>query len=777
MKNRVLVLNSDSLASQSVCDERLSYGFKVNQHIRTIKDFCSSSKFNHLLNLPSCLSKLINSNDILNNCDFYTIDDEVNFNSSYIKDHFDAIFYFLHEELSVNTRFNESVISLLSDPSCPDVIVFNLQITKSEWSSYLSATNSYQYRAFNYFVNKVLSQVRLVTLLDTNSDLYLKEEDYGAFYRQKQLVAPAMITTYNGYSLFCASEVATSLNNSCNLNDINTIVLSSSLFTHHLVFGMSPHGATLLRRVHESFPNAKLVLVLDKSFYSYLKVFDNQDSNEFKNGPLPLELNSKALAYLNEVVASLIKVELFKEQDKLPDFPELLDGSYYGSELNEQVKEYAQLIGQCFVSVDSNDFKKLNADLVITDNGYYQRLAFAHHIACLTLNNNLLDTKASAQDFAIFNASRLDFLDLFVEQDMLLYPQLEAQGVMNYCPKVGHYGANSYLALEDRALVNNLSLDKVLSVGLKSSLELELDHEAKLKVLKEQVESLKAHLSIWLKPSSEQDKAVNKVAQRSNYTNSQRYQLQWQFLQYLAWYFKHNNDPDVKGIDLLWSTLSQEPQLFAPQSLKILSFGCSRGQETCDLLTIFNNQSITGADVSYDALASAKQLQDNLKTKESDHNSNYAQVSYLGNQGALRFVHSSELLNDNGQALETFDIVSAMTVLCRHPDTVGIANSASVYPFEDFVNLLTIIDSLVKKYGLLCLFNSNYRLEDSPLAHKYVKVFPMSDDLYRSTPKELVSLYENIPMSEKIGYVNKFAPSGEPLNNSDVGTIFLKIVQ
>ena len=100
MKVRILVLNSDSLAALSVTDERLSHGFKHHTNINSITDFILSSKFNTLLSLPADLSQHINLQDeVFSNCEFYSIDNEANFDCAYVKEHFDVIFFFLHDNL------------------------------------------------------------------------------------------------------------------------------------------------------------------------------------------------------------------------------------------------------------------------------------------------------------------------------------------------------------------------------------------------------------------------------------------------------------------------------------------------------------------------------------------------------------------------------------------------------------------------------------------------------------------------------------------------------
>lgn len=761
MKVRILVLNSDSLAALSVTDERLSHGFKHHTNINSITDFILSSKFNTLLSLPADLSQHINLQDeVFSNCEFYSIDNEANFDCAYVKEHFDVIFFFLHDNLEANLRLNESVLNLLSDPKGPDFFIFNLQISKTTWEAYQLEPYNYQYRAFNYFFQQVLPLAKLVTI-SNNQEQYANKEQYLKFYHQLNLAEPNFHETLNAYSLFEPIKTAQSLINSFkvltehkNFHPHN-IVLNSALFNHHLVFGMSPYGAKLLKQVHDLFPQANLILVLDKSFYSYINSFKKLPSellakSSISGSALSYQLGNSAVAYLNEVVANLIKVELFKEQDNLPPFPESLDGSFYDHDLNESLKEYSSLLQQAFICVDYSDFAKLNADLVISDNCYTLRVALAHGIACLPLSNDIDQSlEVSYEDFAVFDASKLDFLDLLLPQASMFYPKLKEQGLMNYCPAVGHYGAQNNHALLEQGLIPSLSLTKVLSSSLSKELEL-IDPvspmDESLNELKHHSSVLISKLAEFIESKAEQDSALNKVAQLSNYTNSQRYQLQWQFLQYLS--SKRN-------------------------SLKILSFGCSRGQELCDLTCLFEDQLITGVDINYDVLAAAKQLQSNLKTSTAQEPQGYTKVSYLGSSAYWRLMHSSQL-----ELSEQFDIVCAMTVLCRHPETVGIANSSEVYPFEDFNKLLTIIDSLVKQDGLLCLYNANYRLEDSALSDKYVKVFPCNSEELDNMPNHLKALYESSTLSEKIGYVSKFAPNGEPLNASElasIGTIFLKV--
>ena len=168
----------------------------------------------------------------------------------------------------------------------------------------------------------------------------------------------------------------------------------------------------------------------------------------------------------------------------------------------------------------------------------------------------------------------------------------------------------------------------------------------------------------------------------------------------------------------------------------------------------------------------------------------------------MRFTYGPNLLSGE---TPVFDVVSAMTVLCRHPATLGQQSSEGIYSFDEFDTLLSHVDNLVAPHGLLCLFNSNYRLEDSSVKDKYVRLFPFAPDAKLKEcplsdlqnlqawfssyvksahfqtddkillPPALKALYERSALQDKIGYVNTFGVDHRLLSLSDKGTIFLKV--
>ena len=91
---------------------------------------------------------------------------------------------------------------------------------------------------------------------------------------------------------------------------------------------------------------------------------------------------------------------------------------------------------------------------------------------------------------------------------------------------------------------------------------------------------------------------------------------------------------------------------------KIMSFGCSTGQECLTIQQYFPNAKILGVDIN----------QKNLrKCKRSIHDRN------------IEFLHSvPRLINQKAP----FDIIFCMSVLCRWEETEFVTNCEKIYPFE-----------------------------------------------------------------------------------------------
>jgi len=130
--------------------------------------------------------------------------------------------------------------------------------------------------------------------------------------------------------------------------------------------------------------------------------------------------------------------------------------------------------------------------------------------------------------------------------------------------------------------------------------------------------------------------------------------------------------------------------------LKIVSFGCSTGEECYTLLEYFPNAKVVGVDINPLNLKLAKEK--------------YA------NSPAISFLHSDVFLKNNQ---EQYDIIFCMSVLCRWEDTKNINNCSKVYPFDMFESVVTKIDKKLKREGQMIIYNSNFQFTDTALSINY----------------------------------------------------------
>lgn len=161
----------------------------------------------------------------------------------------------------------------------------------------------------------------------------------------------------------------------------------------------------------------------------------------------------------------------------------------------------------------------------------------------------------------------------------------------------------------------------------------------------------------------------------------------------------------------IFNALRQNLDLPTP---KILSFGCSDGFETNDLAQkYFHHAHIFGCDVDVDALRIAK-LQNLLPSRVVITESNLDHLRELG----------------------PFDAVTAMAVLCRWPDTQHLDEISNLYTFEKFSKTIDDLVSLLRPGGLLCVYNTNYLVTETPSASK-LEVIVMPELLPRTQPVKL----------------------------------------
>jgi SAM-dependent methyltransferase len=131
---------------------------------------------------------------------------------------------------------------------------------------------------------------------------------------------------------------------------------------------------------------------------------------------------------------------------------------------------------------------------------------------------------------------------------------------------------------------------------------------------------------------------------------------------------------------------------------RILSFGCSSGEECATLARYFPDAEIVGADISPRVLRTARRTWRHLDR--------------------VRFVSTADLF----AGAESFDLVFAMSVLCRHRDTQHATRSDDIYPFAQFEATAGALARRVRPGGMLVIFNANYRFEDTASADGFEPV-------------------------------------------------------
>jgi len=148
------------------------------------------------------------------------------------------------------------------------------------------------------------------------------------------------------------------------------------------------------------------------------------------------------------------------------------------------------------------------------------------------------------------------------------------------------------------------------------------------------------------------------------------------------------------------------PQIFSaaaaalPDARRILSFGCSTGEECATLQRYFPRAEIIGTDINPLIVWTAR------RRHVSDR---------------IRFVHARDrVLSAHG----LFDVIFCLTVLrdSRLDDQSSIRDT---YPFERFDERVRFLHSLLRPAGLLVFYGNMYRFRDSTVAHGY-EVIPFA---------------------------------------------------
>lgn len=127
------------------------------------------------------------------------------------------------------------------------------------------------------------------------------------------------------------------------------------------------------------------------------------------------------------------------------------------------------------------------------------------------------------------------------------------------------------------------------------------------------------------------------------------------------------------------------------RALRILSFGCSIGEELASLKFFFPESNVLGCDINDSALALAQKSA-----------GNFAEI----------FVSDERSIRQHGP----YHLILASASLCLNPPPSDFATKYPFARFEESVGILT--ESLVPG-GLLIVINASYRVRDTCLFHEF----------------------------------------------------------
>ncbi|WP_162150359.1 class I SAM-dependent methyltransferase [Asticcacaulis sp. AC460] len=131
--------------------------------------------------------------------------------------------------------------------------------------------------------------------------------------------------------------------------------------------------------------------------------------------------------------------------------------------------------------------------------------------------------------------------------------------------------------------------------------------------------------------------------------------------------------------------------------MRILSFGCSSGEECLDAADVFPNAIIKGVDLDEKALQKASAIShDRISIEESTYEAVFSGGPY--------------------------DLILAMSVFCRFPLREEVVNIKDVYGFGKFVDEINLLHDVLKPGGILCIYNSMYFFDDCAVSMDYFPI-------------------------------------------------------
>lgn len=141
--------------------------------------------------------------------------------------------------------------------------------------------------------------------------------------------------------------------------------------------------------------------------------------------------------------------------------------------------------------------------------------------------------------------------------------------------------------------------------------------------------------------------------------------------------------------ELFAETKRYAGEFFGNRNLSILSFGCSTGEECASLKKYFPVSKIIGADINKSNL------------RKAERRNSATGIKYI--------LSTPENIAKEGP----YDLIFCLSVLCRWEDTKYVDNCAGIYPIEKFEATVESLSNQLSKGGMIVIFNSNFRFEDT----------------------------------------------------------------
>lgn len=207
---------------------------------------------------------------------------------------------------------------------------------------------------------------------------------------------------------------------------------------------------------------------------------------------------------------------------------------------------------------------------------------------------------------------------------------------------------------------------------------------------------------------------------------------------WMGWKFDQPADRIIQTASTTF--FDRHPDLFKAVSelaisnpeLSILSFGSSTGEECQSLRKYFPNAHIVGAEINADSRKKA--IANNADER-------------------IQFIDSvPSKINENGP----FDVVFALSVLCKNPEAEYAEDLSSIYPFATYDRMVNELHGYLKVGGWLVIRSANYRFKDTTIYNNYQLCSPagMREPIefpkFNASGKKLKGFLESEEIFQKI---------------------------